>query len=123
MSKKYIRSRSRGNKILKLLVKCVILLLVYIAAVILFLLLIWYRGQQAEPKTGGAAVQRQAEPLVIETQEPATEGSITIYTPDGMVYGYFGEIDIVNDGKDGSQIDIVLTGWLVGEAQESEVRQ
>ena len=91
-----------------------------IAGLILFFVFIWWRGQHTYPQTDKeAAVQRQqAEPLVIETTEPAKEGSVTIYTPDGAVYGYFGNIDIISDGRDGSQINIVLAGWLVGETHE-----
>lgn len=92
--------------------------------IILFMLLIWWRSQSQPPQTDEqvAAImqqeQEEAEQLVIETPEPATEGSVTIYTPDGAVYGYFGKIDIKNDGKDGSQIDIEIKGWLVGEIHE-----
>lgn len=118
------RRHGRENKVLKLLIKVAVIIALYIAGIILFMLFIWWRGQQAEPQTDKevAAIvqQEQAEPLTIETPEPATEGSITIYTPDGAVYGYFGEIDIKSDGKDGSQIDIELTGWLVGEYHHGE---
>lgn len=117
-----MRRHRRENKILKGLLLAVAGLAAFIVAIILFMLFIWWQAQNAEPTTDeevAALMQRrQAEPLVIETPEPATEGSITIYTPDGAVYGYFGNIDIISDGKDGSQINIVLTGWLVGETQE-----
>lgn len=118
------RKHRRENRALRLIIQCAVILAACIAGIILFMLLIWWRGQQAEPLTDeqvAAQMQREqekAEPLVIETPEPATEGSITIYTPDGAVYGYFGEIDIKSDGKDGSQIDIELKGWLVGETHE-----
>lgn len=117
-----MRRHRRENKILKGLLLAVAGLVAFIVAIILFMLFIWWQAQNAEPTTDeevAALMQRQqAEPLVIETPEPATEGSITIYTPDGAVYGYFGNIDIISDGRDGSQINIVLTGWLVGETQE-----
>mgnify|MGYP001105335452 CR=1 FL=1 len=117
-----MRRHKRENKILKGLLLAAAGLAAFIVAIILFMLFIWWQAQNAEPTTDeevAALMQRrQAEPLVIETPEPATEGSITIYTPDGAVYGYFGNIDIISDGRDGSQINIVLTGWLVGETQE-----
>ena len=115
-----MRRRRRENQILKGLIRAAVAVAICIAGLILFFVFIWWRGQHTYPQTDKeAAVQRQqAEPLVIETPEPATEGSITIYTPDGAVYGYFGNIDIISDGRDGSQINIVLTGWLVGETHE-----
>ena len=112
--------------ILKTLITC-IAMAVFLALVIgiatYYMLPICIGAQGQPPRTdeeAAAQMQAQAEPLVIETPEPATEGSITIYTPDGAVYGYFGEIDVISDGKDGSQIDIELRGWLVGEYQHGE---
>lgn len=122
-----MRRHRRENKILKGLLLAVAGLAAFIVAIILFMLFIWWQAQNAEPTTDeevAALMQmQQAAPLVIETPEPATEGSITIYTPDGAVYGYFGDIDIISDGRDGSQINIVLTGWLVGEMQEELERE
>lgn len=125
-----MRRHKRENQILKGLLLAAAAVAACIAALILFFIFIWWRSQNAEPTTDeevAALMQRQqAEQLVIETPEPATEGSITIYTPDGAVYGYFGNIDIISDGRDGSQINIVLTGWLVGETHEkaeSEVKE
>lgn len=117
-----MRRHKRENQILKGLIRAAAGVAACIAGLILFFVFIWWRGQHTYPQTDKeATVQRQqAEPLVIETPEPATEGSITIYTPDGAVYGYFGNIDIISDGGDGSQINIVLTGWLVGETHKKE---
>ena len=116
-----MRRRRRENQILKGLIRAAVAVAICIAGLILFFVFIWWQAQQAERTTdeeAAALMRQQAEPLVIETPEPATEGSITIYTPDGAVYGYFGNIDIISDGRDGSQINIVLTGWLVGETHE-----
>lgn len=117
-----MRRRRRENQILKGLIWAAAAVAICIAGLILFFVFVWWRAQGAEPTTDeevAALMQRQqAEPLVIETPAPATEGSITIYTPDGAVYGYFGNIDIISDGRDGKQIQIELTGWLVGETHE-----
>ena len=115
-----MRRHRRENQILKGLIRAAAGVVACIAGLILFFVFIWWRGQHTYPQTDKeAAIQRQqAEPLVIETTEPAKEGSVTIYTPDGAVYGYFGNIDIISDGRDGSQINIVLAGWLVGETHE-----
>ncbi len=117
-----MRRHKRENQILKGILLAAAAVAICIAGLILFFVFVWWRAQGVEPTTDeevAVLMQRQqAEPLVIETPEPATEGSITIYTPDGAVYGYFGNIDIISDGGDGSQINIVLTGWLVGETHE-----
>ena len=117
-----MRRHRRENQILKGLIRAAAAVAACIVALILFFIFIWWRAQGEEPTTDeevAALMQRQqAEPLVIETPEPAAEGSITIYTPDGAVYGYFGDIDIISDGRDGKQIQIELTGWLVGETHE-----
>ena len=122
-----MRRHKRENQILKGLIRAAAGVAICIAGLILFFAFVWWRAQGAEPTTDeevAALMQRQqAEPLVIETPAPATEGSITIYTPDGAVYGYFGNIDIISNGRDGSQINIVLTGWQVGETHEKEERE
>lgn len=119
-----MRRHKRENQILKGILLAAAAVAICIAGLILFFVFVWWRAQGVEPTTDeevAVLMQRQqAEPLVIETPEPATEGSITIYTPDGAVYGYFGNIDIISDGGDGSQINIVLTGWLVGETHKKE---
>lgn len=119
-----MRRHRRENKALKLLVKCATALAAYIVAIILFMLFIWWRAQSAEPTTDeevAAQMQRQAEPLVIETTEPDTEGSIRVYDYDGCcIYAYYGEIKINSDGSDGKQIDIECAGYLEGYQQHGE---
>lgn len=47
--------------------------------------------------------------LTIETTKPANSGSITIYDSDGDIYyQYAGDINIVNNGKNGEDIEIVV---------------
>lgn len=115
-------SRRRENKALRIMSICMLAFLGMVAAIMIFMLLIWCKEQQAA-QTVDEWVEnqtQQAEPLVIVTPEPETEGSVTIYTNDGTVYGYFGDIAIKNDGKDGKQIDIELYGWLVEEYKHGE---
>lgn len=107
------------NKALKLLIQCVAILAAAMAAIFLFMLLIWEREQRAEPQTDEevAAImqQEQAEPLVIETPEPATEGTIRVFDYDGCcIYAYYGKIKIENDGTDGKEIDVICEGYLEG---------
>lgn len=115
-----MRRYKRENKILKGLIRAAAGVAACIAGLILFFVFIWWRGQHTYPQTDKeAAVQRQqAEPLVIETPEPATEGSIRVYDYDGCcIYAYYGEIKINNDGRDGKQIDIECAGYLEGYQQ------
>lgn len=113
--------RRRENKLIKALAHIAVIIAVSIVAL---LLLIWCKTQAQPPRMDEElATERQQEqqkPLSIEIPESKTEGSITIYTPDGAVYGYFGKINIINDGTDGHQIEIELNGWLVGECQHGE---
>lgn len=82
-----MRRRKWENQILKGLIRVAAAVAVCIAGLILFFVFVWWRAQGAEPTIDKvAAVQRQqAEPLVIETPEPVTEGSITIYMPEFSV--------------------------------------
>ncbi len=119
------RRHTRENRILKALIRAAAGAAAFIAALVLLLMLIWWRGQQAEPQTDEQVAevvqQEQAEPLVIEIPEPAKKGTITIYTPDGAVYGYYGEITINSDGSTGQDIDIVCAGYLEGFLEHGEL--
>ena len=41
-------------------------------------------------------------------------GYILIHTTDGEEWGFYGDMEIISDGTDGTDIDIDMTGWLVG---------
>lgn len=61
------------------------------------------------------------EPLVIETPEAATEGSIRVYDYDGCcIYSYYGKIRINSDGKDGKEIDVEALGYLEGYQEHKD---
>lgn len=107
----------------KLMIQCVAIIAAGVLAIILFMLAIWYRGKNSEPVTDEqvAAQMQQAEPLVIETPEAATEGSIRVYDYDGCcIYAYYGKIRINNDGKDGKDIDVEAIGYLEGYQEHKE---
>ena len=71
--------RKRKRQAVKKLIQCAAVIAAGVLAIILFMLAIWYRGKNSEPVTDEqvAAQMQQAEPLVIETPEAATEGSIS----------------------------------------------
>lgn len=99
------------------------MLAVTVLTIILFMLAIWYRGKNSEPVTDEqvAAQMQQAEPLVIETPEAATEGSIRVYDYDGCcIYSYYGKIRINSDGKDGKEIDVEALGYLEGYQEHKD---
>lgn len=119
------KRHTRENKALKLLIQCAAILVAATAAIFLFMLLIWAREQRAEPQTDEevAAImqQEQAEPLVIEIPEPATEGTIRVFDYDGCcIYAYYGKIKIENDGTDGKEIDVICEGYLEGYHEHGE---
>lgn len=68
--------RKQKRQIVKKLMQCAAVIAAGALAIILFMLAIWYRGKNSEPVTDEqvAAQMQQAEPLVIETPEAATEG-------------------------------------------------
>ena len=123
------RRHRRENKVLKLLIQCAAALAAGIVGIILFMLLIWWRSQSQPPQTDeqvAAIMQReqQEEPLVIETPEPATKGSIRVFDYDGYcIYAYYGEIVINNDGKDGKEIDIECAGYLEGYEEHKDTER
>ena len=105
--------RKRKRQVVKKLIQCAAIIAAGVLAIILFMLAIWYRGKNSEPVTDEqvAAQMQQAEPLVIETPEAATEGSIRVYDYDGCcIYSYYGKIRINSDGKDGKDIDVEAMG-------------
>ena len=64
--------------------------------------------QQAESNT-------KPEPLVITVAPQAEKGTITVYDYNGnCIYGYYGEIAIENDGRNGEDIAITCKGYLEG---------
>lgn len=65
--------------------------------------------------TGCGSVQEEAidivdlKPFVMDEPEACNIGSITVYESDGEVRNtYQGPIDILNDGKNGDEIEIVI---------------
>jgi hypothetical protein len=115
--------RKRKRQAVKKLIQCAAVIAVGVLAIILFMLAIWYRGKNSEPVTDEqvAAQMQQAEPLVIETPEAATEGSIRVYDYDGCcIYSYYGKIRINSDGKDGKEIDVEALGYLEGYQEHKE---
>lgn len=50
----------------------------------------------------------QPQKLVITTPKPCTKGSLTIYGQGEVQYQYSGEIQLVNDGKNGEDIEVIV---------------
>lgn len=79
--------------------------------VMLAIVILTYSAQIKQSRQQDTASNKEPEKVVIETQEPCTEGNVVIYS-DGGVYEYFGKIDIVNDGGNGEEIAIILEGYM-----------
>lgn len=110
----------RKRQAVKKLIQCAAVIAAGVLAIILFMLAIWYRGKNSEPVTDEqvAAQMQQAEPLVIETPEAATEGSIRVYDYDGCcIYSYYGKIRINSDGK-GNAAGLVGTLTQIKEIKQ-----
>jgi len=50
--------------------------------------------------------------------EESKPGYILIHTTDGEVWGFCGDMKIISDGTGGGEIDIDMTGWLVGSTHD-----
>lgn len=48
----------------------------------------------------------EPEPLVIEIPEPCEYGSVIVFDGEDVVFDYFGNVEIRNDGKNGKNVDI-----------------
>ena len=108
----------RKRQAVKKLIQCAAVIAAGVLAIILLMLV-----KNSEPVTDEqvAAQMQQAEPLVIETPEAATEGSIRVYDYDGCcIYSYYGKIRINSDGKDGKEIDVEALGYLEGYQEHKE---
>lgn len=99
------KKHRRENRVLKLLI-WIGAAAAGVTAIALFVLLT-SREPQQEHKN--ADKRQQAEPLVIEVPEQATEGSIRVFDYDGYcIYAYYGKIEIRNDGRDGMLFPLTL---------------
>ena len=50
-------------------------------------------------------------------QEPQA-GYILIHTTDGEAWGFYGDMKVISDGTDGRDIDIDMSGWIVGSTHD-----
>ena len=114
-----MKNHKRENKVLRVLIKCAVILAAALVAIIIFTL--FAKQSEESSRTEQNQQHKEAAPLVITTPKPATKGTITVYDWDGCcIYGYYGEIKINNDGSDGKDIDIECSGYLEGYYQHGE---
>lgn len=78
-------------------------------------------GSYVKEKLIEEAVQemkRQQEPQESrEAQQEPQAGYILIHTTDGEAWGFYGDMEI-SHGADGGDIDIDMSGWLVGSTHD-----
>ena len=53
-----------------------------------------------------------------EAQQEPQAGYILIHTTDGEAWGFYGDMEIISDGADGGDIEIEMSGWLVGSTHD-----
>lgn len=93
------------------------------AAIILGTLLLcaaaYAAGSYAKEKLIEEAVEeaQRKQEAGQQAQDPQP-GYILIHTTDGEAWGFYGDIKIISDGKDGGDIDIDMIGWLVGSTHD-----
>lgn len=84
-----------------------------IAAGTLFLCVAAYAaGSYAKEKLIEEAVQE------VKRQQDTQTGYILIHTTDGEAWGFYGDMKIISDGTDGGDIEIDMSGWLVGSTHD-----
>ena len=72
-------------------------------------------GSYAKEKLIEEAVQEMQKQQEAQQQERDRQcGYILIHTTDGEEWGFYGDMEIISDGTDGTDIDIDMTGWVVG---------
>lgn len=78
-------------------------------------------GTAALCGAGYAAGSYAKERLITEAVQEARQqeedtrpGYILIHTTDGETWGFYGDMKIISDGTGGKDIEIDMTGWLVG---------
>ena len=53
-------------------------------------------------------VEHTSQPVDKHVSNKNTHGTLTVYEKNSVVYAYQGEINIVNDGTDGNDIEILI---------------
>lgn len=90
-----------------------------IAAGTLFLCATAYAaGSYAKEKLIEEAVQEAQRQQGAARQQEPQAGYILIHTTDGETWGFYGDMKIISDGTDGRDIDIDMSGWLVGSTHD-----
>lgn len=58
------------------------------------------------PKPEKQAKNSKPRDLVINTAQPSDSGYIHVYENGEVIFSYSGQIDMINDGRNGNQIEI-----------------
>ncbi len=92
------------------------------AAVILGTLLLcaaaYAAGSYAKEKLIEEAVQEAQRQQGAARQREPQAGYILIHTTDGESWGFYGDMKIISDGTDGGDIEIDMSGWIVGSTHD-----
>lgn len=75
-------------------------------------------GSYAKRKLIEEAAQEVKRQQEAARQQDTQTGYILIHTTDGEAWGFYGDMKIISDGTDGGDIEIDMSGWLVGSTHD-----
>ena len=75
-------------------------------------------GSYAKEKLIEEAVQEAQRQQGAARQREPQAGYILIHTTDGESWGFYGDMKIISDGTDGGDIEIDMSGWIVGSTHD-----
>ena len=111
-----MRRRRKESKAAEITAEIVAVMIVAIMAAVVIVL------PEKEEQEQETIKQEEPEPITITIPETCEYGEITVY--DGAretLFGYYGKIEIVNDGRDGKEIEIICTAeWELEGVGENE---
>lgn len=85
---------------------------VIIAIMITLLLVLVVRSLYTPDYSHKNINEVDAEDLVITEAAPANYGSVTVYSAGTVDFQYYGDIEIVNDGTNGQEIEIIVNAEI-----------
>lgn len=76
-------------------------------------------GSYAKERLIAEAVQEAQKQQEARKQEKDPQpGYILIHTTDGEAWGFYGDMKVISDGTDGKDIEIDMSGWIVGSTHD-----
>lgn len=96
------KQKRRKNHVVALIIPLALLILLIISVSIAV------GGSARKESENVDTGEQKPVPLVISIPKPCHKGMLTVYGKGEVLYQYGGEIKIVNDGRNGEDIEIVI---------------